>query len=123
MPAADERSRGAIVGAGAGLAWLGAAAFLGFAALLVGYFSIVAFAIVATWAIATAVLGALLLVARPGSRIHVISAAAAVTTALTAAIFALGAPGSELMWSVVVLAGIAGVYSMVARRRALASRI
>ena len=118
MPAADERSRGAVIGAGAGLAWLGAAAFLGLAALLAGYLSIVAFAVVAAWATGAAVLGVCLLVARQNSRIHVISAAAGVGTALTAALFALGAPGSELMWSVVVLAGIAGTYSIIARRGA-----
>ena len=118
MPAGDARSRGYVVGAGAGLAWLGAAVFLGVVALVVGYFSIVAFAIVVAWAIGAAVVGVRVLVARPDSRIHVISAVAGGATALAAATLALGAPGSELMWSVVALAGIASVYSKIARRRA-----
>jgi hypothetical protein len=118
VPLADAGPRGRIVGLGAGLAWLGTAAFLRLAALVAGYFSIVAFAIVAAWAIGAAVVGVRVLVAQPDSGIHVVSAVAGAATALAAGILALGAAGSELMWSVVVLAGIASVYSMIARRRA-----
>jgi hypothetical protein len=109
-------TRGAVVGAGAGLVWLGASAFLSLIAVLASYFSIVGFVAIACWAAGSALLGFVLLFGRVRSWTNQASVVAAGGSALVAAWFALATPGSELMWSVVILCGIASFYSFVALR-------
>jgi len=108
----------AVVGVGAGLAWLGAAAFLSLMAMLAGYFSVVGFVAIGCWAAASAIFGVLLLRRRPPARAHKASIVAAGGSVLVAAWFLLATPGSELMWSVVALCGVASFYAFIALRRA-----
>jgi hypothetical protein len=108
--------RSALIGVGAGLAWLVSAGFLGLSALLAGYFSVVGFAVLAAWAIAAAIMGTWLLGHGTDARSQKVSVGAAALSSLVATGLAL-LPGTELLWSVVVLSGTAGLYSLIVIRR------
>lgn len=117
MPS-GAKERGAVVGAGAALAWLAAAAFLFLCAMVASIFSVVGLAVFAAWAVGAAIIGFRLLGAQPTAPIQVISVIAGGASALIAAGIALGAEGTELLWSVVALCTTAGLYSLIAYRRA-----
>lgn len=107
---------GSAVGIGAGILWLVDAAALGLIGIVSTYVSAWLFIPFGLWGLLAATLGLKSVRADPTAKIRLVSAIAGVGSAVAAALIAIATPGSELLWSVALGSGLAGLYSLLAVR-------
>ena len=99
-----------------GLLWLAAAGILGLAALLSTIVSQWLYTPLGAWAVAIAAL-AFRLQGAAGAGSHRAAAVIGAGSCGVAAALAVLTPGAELMWAVVLLCGLASLYSLLLTRR------